>query len=122
MRQAAIASGRENLAKILLDIPDYHTTPVQAAEIARASGAGHLLLYHPGVRKLKELVDEGELTVHLRPKIKIECVVEDSAGGGVTGVLRGWVGERAGWLGGEPGRTRGALVGVVWSLWGVNRR
>jgi ribonuclease Z len=45
-REAALAGGRDNLAKILHDIPEYHTTPVQAARIARAAGVGHLLLYH----------------------------------------------------------------------------
>ena len=28
------------------DIPDYHTTPVEAAEIARDANVGHLLFYH----------------------------------------------------------------------------
>jgi predicted dehydrogenase len=32
-----------------------------AAEQERVLMPGHLLLYHPGVRKLKELIDEGEL-------------------------------------------------------------
>jgi predicted dehydrogenase len=32
-----------------------------AGETGRALMPGHLLLYHPGVRKLKELVDSGEL-------------------------------------------------------------
>ena len=32
-----------------------------AAEQQRVLMPGHLLLYHPGVRKLKELIDEGEL-------------------------------------------------------------
>jgi ribonuclease Z len=39
-------AGRENLVKITTDILDYHTTPVQAAEVARDAGAGHLLYYH----------------------------------------------------------------------------
>ena len=30
----------------MTDIPDYHTTPVQAGELAQAAGARHLLLYH----------------------------------------------------------------------------
>lgn len=46
MNAAARAAGRENLAKITADIPDYHTTPVEAAEIAKAAGARHLLFYH----------------------------------------------------------------------------
>lgn len=38
--------GRPRLAKITHDILDYHTTPVEAAEIASAAGVGHLLYYH----------------------------------------------------------------------------
>jgi ribonuclease Z len=45
-RDAAAAAGRANVAKIMQDIPDYHTTPVEAAEIARDAGAGHLLFNH----------------------------------------------------------------------------
>lgn len=37
------ASGIEQITK---DILDYHTTPVQAAELAQAAGAKHLLFYH----------------------------------------------------------------------------
>jgi ribonuclease Z len=39
-------AGRPNLVKVTTDILDYHTTPVQAAEVARDAGAGHLLYYH----------------------------------------------------------------------------
>ncbi|MEZ4334534.1 MAG: MBL fold metallo-hydrolase [Myxococcota bacterium] len=46
LHDAAVAAGRENLAKITADIPDYHTSPVEAAEIARAAGVRHLLFYH----------------------------------------------------------------------------
>lgn len=46
MNQAAQETGRENLVKITSDIPDYHTSPVEAAEVAQAAGAGHLLLSH----------------------------------------------------------------------------
>jgi ribonuclease Z len=46
LHDAALAAGQQNLAKIMSDIPDYHTTPVQAAELATAAGARHLLLYH----------------------------------------------------------------------------
>jgi ribonuclease Z len=46
LEAAAQAAGRANLAKITADIPDYHTTPVEAAEIAQAAGAKHLLLTH----------------------------------------------------------------------------
>lgn len=33
-------------AKVMADIPDYHTSPVEAAELANAAGAELLLLYH----------------------------------------------------------------------------
>jgi ribonuclease Z len=46
MHDAATAAGRANLAKITADIPDYHTSPVEAAQIAQAAGARHLLFYH----------------------------------------------------------------------------
>lgn len=46
LEQAARATGQDRLAKLLFDIPDYHTTPVEAAELARAAGARALLLYH----------------------------------------------------------------------------
>jgi ribonuclease Z len=46
MNAAAQAAGRANLAKITADIPDYHTSPVEAAEIAASAGARHLLFYH----------------------------------------------------------------------------
>ncbi|MEZ5557641.1 MAG: MBL fold metallo-hydrolase [Pseudomonadales bacterium] len=46
MNRNAAAAGLANVAKITHDILDYHTTPVEAAEIAAAAGVGHLLLYH----------------------------------------------------------------------------
>lgn len=46
LNRAARAAGRDNLAKITADIVSYHTTPVEAAEIARDAGARYLLLYH----------------------------------------------------------------------------
>lgn len=46
LNAAATAAGRTKLAKITADIPDYHTSPVEAAQIAAAAGAGHLLYYH----------------------------------------------------------------------------
>ena len=46
LHNAAKKTGNEGLAKITLDILDYHTTPVEAAETARDAGAGHLLYYH----------------------------------------------------------------------------
>jgi len=46
MQQAAQRAGNSTGAKILHDIRDYHTSPIEAAEIARDAGVGHLLYYH----------------------------------------------------------------------------
>ncbi|MEQ8485160.1 MAG: MBL fold metallo-hydrolase [Pseudomonadales bacterium] len=46
LNRAAVDAGASSVAKITLDILDYHTTPVEAAELAAAAGARHLLLYH----------------------------------------------------------------------------
>lgn len=46
LQRAAAQAGRENLAKVFHDIPSYHTTPEQAAEIARDAGVGFLLINH----------------------------------------------------------------------------
>ena len=46
MGELAAAAGRDNIAKIFRDIPDYHTTPEQAAETARDAGVSYLLLTH----------------------------------------------------------------------------
>ncbi len=46
LNEAAAAAGRVSVAKITADIPDYHTTPVEAAEVAFTVGARHLLFYH----------------------------------------------------------------------------
>jgi ribonuclease Z len=34
------------LAKVMFDIPDYHTSPVEAAQVAAAANARHLMYYH----------------------------------------------------------------------------
>ncbi len=39
-------AGAANIEQISHDIINYHTTPVEAAEIAQAAGARHLLFYH----------------------------------------------------------------------------
>lgn len=39
-------AGQPARAKITLDIRDYHTTPVEAAETAEQAGVRHLLFYH----------------------------------------------------------------------------
>jgi ribonuclease Z len=46
MHDAAQQTGNQALAKITSDILDYHTSPVEAAEIARDAAVGHLLYYH----------------------------------------------------------------------------
>jgi ribonuclease Z len=46
MQASAAARGRNDLAKILGDILDYHATPADAARSAEEAGAGRLVLYH----------------------------------------------------------------------------
>ncbi len=46
MQAVAERKGLDAIAKIASDIPDYHTTPVEAAEVAEEAGVGHLLYYH----------------------------------------------------------------------------
>lgn len=47
-RAAAVARrlGRERVAKLAGDIQSYHTSPVEAAEVAREAGVAHLVLTH----------------------------------------------------------------------------
>lgn len=46
LTRGAEAAGAANIAQITRDILDYHTTPVEAAQIAQAAGVRHLVLYH----------------------------------------------------------------------------
>jgi len=46
MHNAARRTGNEIMAKITIDILDYHASPIEAAETARDAGVGHLLYYH----------------------------------------------------------------------------
>ena len=46
LREEAERTDRPRIAKILGDIPTYHTTPVQAAEAANEAGVRLLVLYH----------------------------------------------------------------------------
>jgi ribonuclease Z len=46
MNQAARNVGNTNMAKITLDILDYHASPVEAAESAQEVGAQALVVYH----------------------------------------------------------------------------
>lgn len=46
MEQAAKANGAPVIAKVLADIPGYHTSPVEAAKIAALADARMLVFYH----------------------------------------------------------------------------
>ena len=78
MREGVLTVGNEQMAKVLIDIPDYHTTPVEAAEIAQAAGVRHLLYYHV----VPPLVIPGLEAAYLRG-------VSDAYDGGVTVGLDG---------------------------------
>jgi ribonuclease Z len=59
LQRSAAKAGRTNLAKVFVDIVDYHSTPEQAAQIARDAGVGMLLFNHivpalplPGMQSL----------------------------------------------------------------------
>jgi ribonuclease Z len=43
---AARAAGRDRIAKLMADIPSYHTSPVEAAEVANEAGVKGLVLSH----------------------------------------------------------------------------
>lgn len=46
LEDVAAKNNRPRLAKILSDIPDYHTTPVQAADVAKQAGVKALVYTH----------------------------------------------------------------------------
>lgn len=46
MKESAASVGNQRLAKILGDIPSYHTSPVEAARAANAAGVKALILTH----------------------------------------------------------------------------
>ena len=46
MHDTAVKKGMEVLTKVTSDIPDYHASPMDAAETAKEAGAKHLLYYH----------------------------------------------------------------------------
>ena len=46
MGAALTDRGQPRLAKIMADIPDYHATPLEAAELAEEAGVPTLVLYH----------------------------------------------------------------------------
>ncbi len=66
-------AGRANLEKITADILDYHTSPREAAEIAREVGARHLLFYHVVPPLILSLLESAFLDG-----------VDDAYSGGVT--------------------------------------
>ena len=43
---AAVKTNNRSMEKITRDILEYHASPLEAAEVARDAGAGHLLFYH----------------------------------------------------------------------------
>lgn len=46
MIEAASKAGRPNVSSIMKDIRSYHTSPEEAADMARVAGVKYLLLYH----------------------------------------------------------------------------
>jgi len=46
MNRGAARAGAANIEKIMADIVEYHTSPVEAAEVAREAHVRHLLFYH----------------------------------------------------------------------------
>ena len=46
MQQAATRNGADVIAKVLADIPSYHSTPVEAARVATLADARMLVYYH----------------------------------------------------------------------------
>jgi ribonuclease Z len=46
MHDTAVKLGNKTMAKVTHDILDYHASPVEAAETAKAANVGHLLYYH----------------------------------------------------------------------------
>ena len=46
LTEGAAAAGAANIEQITRDILNYHTTPVEAAQIAQAAGVKHLVYYH----------------------------------------------------------------------------
>jgi ribonuclease Z len=46
MHDAALSNGRPALAKIMSDIPNYHSTPEDGARLAQEAGVKQLIFYH----------------------------------------------------------------------------
>lgn len=71
---AAKRAGRANLAQIFHDIPGYHTTPQQAADLAQRAGA-HLLLLTHIVPPLPYTILEGPFLGDARSRFHGELVI-----------------------------------------------
>jgi len=71
MTRAAAAAGATNVEKITRDIVGYHTTPIEAAEIARDAGVRYLLFDHIvpplPLAPLREVFVEGVAAVYDGP-------------------------------------------------------
>lgn len=67
MGDAASKAGNKVMAKVTHDVLDYHTSPVEVAEIARDASVGHLLYYHI----VPPLVFPGQKTLFLNGAEKI---------------------------------------------------
>jgi ribonuclease Z len=46
IQHGAEAAGNKAIAKIAVDVLNYHATPLEVAELAESAGVGHLLYYH----------------------------------------------------------------------------
>ena len=79
-------AGATNIEQISHDIRNYHTTPVEAAEIAQAAGARHLLYYH--------IVPP--LPFHRLDSIYLRGVSDVYKGGVTVGQDRTWISLPAG--------------------------
>jgi ribonuclease Z len=71
MTRAATNAGAANVAQITRDIVGYHTTPTEAAEIARDAGARYLLFDHIvpplPIAPLREVFVEGVAEIYHGP-------------------------------------------------------
>jgi ribonuclease Z len=61
--EAAAAASRPRVAKVMADIPSYHTSPVEAARLANDAGVKLLVLYHlnppPPTRMIESVFTRG---------------------------------------------------------------
>lgn len=71
--ESARERGQNGIARIMSDIPDYHTSPEEAAQLAEAAGVEYLLLYHvvPPLPKLFNKVLLGNAKSYFDGSIKV---------------------------------------------------